>query len=159
MKKLVLFLSVLFIACMGLFAQDTLSLSGVITQGTAVYNASVGYSGSFRILFFAAVLGVLLRTMLVTIKGIKSTTNGSPLKFAFSYWIADNALPKIATILTLVISSGFLGNLPTGLWAYVLFAALGLIIGYFLDYIYNFLQNINPKASAPKQVEAATPTK
>jgi hypothetical protein len=147
MKNFILFLTLLFFTGLAVLAQsDTvLNLPNVSTQVSNVIAAQSGHDLTWKILFFAAIAGVLIRIIITTIKGVKSQTNNSPLQFAFSYWVKDNILPKVATILTFIISSNFLIKLPTGIVSYIIFGVIGLILGYFLDWIYSILKGLIPK--------------
>jgi hypothetical protein len=149
MKKLFSFMFcfiTLFALAIPIFSQTDTIVNGnnVVTQVGNVVAAQVGQNLSWKILFFAAIAGVLIRIVTSTIKGIKNKTNGSPLQFAFSYWIKDNILPKIATVLTFILTSNFIIKLPGGWLSYIIFGAIGLIAGYFLDYVYSLLKGLIP---------------
>jgi hypothetical protein len=150
MKKLLVLLSMCLLTVIvsaAMFAQvdTTLSLTSVSGQVSSVIQATTGHNLTYNILFLAAIAGVLTRIVYSTVKGVKSKFNGSPLQFAWSYWIKDNALPKIVTTLSFILSFSLLSNLPSGLIAYLIYGAIGFILGLFLDWITDILKSISPK--------------
>jgi hypothetical protein len=147
--KLILLISIAAMVCAISFAQQDTSLTvGNVTEqvGKVIQTAS-GHDLTWKIMLFSAIAGALIRIIYTTIKGVKNPVNDTPIKFIFAYWVKDNALPKIATVLTFVVSFNILSKLPEGIVAYIVFGAIGLIIGLFVDLIYDLLKGISPKIS------------
>lgn len=136
MKKMIVFL-VCILGCIGLFAQaDTLlNLPNVLNQATQAYNDSLNLPIAGKIFFFAAIIGTLLRIILSTYEGVKSTTNNSPMQFTFSYWIKDNCNAKIVVILTFATTYHVFDKISAGIGADIVFGISGLVMGFFIDYI------------------------
>lgn len=150
MKKLFCFLSMitlLILSAIPLIAQSdtTLNFNNVSQQVTSVIQASAGHDLTWKIMLFSAIAGVLIRIVVTTMKGVKNQMNESPMQFAFSYWIKDNILPKITTLLTFIVSTNIFIKLPTGTLWYIIFGVIGLIAGLFLDWLTDVLKLISPK--------------
>lgn len=166
MKRLmfVLIMGMAFIlSTTSLFAQDTIpSIGGVINQGVQVLQASKEYSTIWNILFWSTFAGVFISIIFQTVKGVKNSNNGSPMVFAWKYWIKDNALPKIATVLGFLIGNQYitelLSKLPAGIVTYIIVGAIGIILGWFLDWITDALKVISPKVSVA-EIDPSTPPK
>lgn len=163
MKKIkFLFFGLLFILAFSIqnFAQDVqnttdtvlvqsndtvLNAGNVINQANDIVQATKGQNTTWIIMLFAAVLGVIVRIVYSTIKGVKNSKNNSPMQFMFTYWVKDNALPKITTVLTFILGSGLTVKLPTGAVAYVILGLIAFICGYFIDYVVDILKTLNKK--------------
>ena len=130
-----------------MFAQsDTvLNIGNVSNQVGNVVQATTGHDWTWKIMLFSAIAGVIVRIFYTTVKGVKNSTNGTPMQFAFSYWVKDNILPKITTLLTFIVSSSIMIKLPTGLWSYIIFGAMAFIGGLFIDWLTEVLKVISPK--------------
>jgi hypothetical protein len=149
MKKLLGFLSIFLLILIGmpLFAvsDTTLNVGNVSQQVSNIVQASSGHDLTWKIMFFSAIAGVLIRIIYTTVKGVKNRVNGSPMQFAFSYWVKDNILPKITTLLAFIISTNILIKLPSGTWGYIIFGILGFIGGLFIDWLTEALKLLSPK--------------
>jgi hypothetical protein len=151
MKKFILGLLSLFLFAMvfaiPVLAQpDTvLNVGNVSTQVSSIIQTSIGHDLTWEIMFFAAIGGVLIRIIYTTVKGVKNSGNGSPMQFAFSYWVKDNILPKITTLLAFILSTNIMIKLPTGIGAYIIFGAIGLSCGLFIDWLTDLLKVLSPQ--------------
>jgi hypothetical protein len=122
-----------------------LNAGNVINQANDIVQATKGQSTTWIIMLICAVFGVIVRIFYSTYKGVKNTSNSSPMQFMFTYWVKDNALPKITTILTFIVGSGFTVKLPTGIVAYVILGLIAFVCGLFIDYIADILKTLNKK--------------
>jgi hypothetical protein len=151
MKNFLLGLLSVFILTMAfgisvLAQSDTvLNVGNVANQVTSVVQASAGHDLTWKIMFFAAIGGVIVRIIYTTVKGVKNSANGSPMQFAFSYWIKDNILPKITTLLAFILSTNIMVKLPSGIGTYIIFGALAFIGGLFIDWLTDVLKVISPQ--------------
>jgi len=132
-------------------AQDTIpSIGGALNEVQNVVAASKEYAATWQVMFWCVLGGVLSSIIYQTIKGVKNTTNGSPMAFAWKYWIQDNALPKIATVLGFIIGNSYLtallAKLPNGTISLIVTGVVGYAIGWFLDWVTDFLKVISPKS-------------
>lgn len=123
--------------------EDTvLNVANVTNQVNEVIAYQAGHNLTWKILFFAMLSGILIRIIITTIEGVKSRVNKSPMQFAFSYWVKDNILSKIASVMTIILSTSIIEKLPVGVVAYIVFGLIGLLAGYFLDWVYNSLRKL-----------------
>jgi hypothetical protein len=150
MKKLFCFLSMFFITVLvGLtvFSQsDTvLNFPNVSSQVGNVIQAATGQTLTWKIMLFSAIAGVLVRIVYTTYWGVKNTFNGTPVQFMFSYWVKDNILPKITTLLAFILSTNLSVKLPEGVWSYIIFGVSAFLAGLFIDWLTEFLKVLSPK--------------
>jgi hypothetical protein len=150
MKKLFLLFNLILIS-VGIFCQiDTSNvLNGVVQQATQIAKEASGQDISWKILVFGSILGFLVHTIIDTIKGIKNGTNGTPVKFIWKYWIADNGYAKITTLVSLFIGSSWFSKIPVGTGGYIIMGVLAIASGFFLDKLTQFM-NIDPKTTIIK---------
>lgn len=105
--------------------------------------------------FFFAFLGLLIRTGIRTKSGIKNNKNGTPEKFNWIYWIRDNVLTKLSSMMfifvvifvTLRFSMDWFGQYPS--------MAFSFVVGLGIDYFIEFLKKIQPKLSILKPSQPA----
>lgn len=96
----------------------------------------------YILLLIGYFVGFVLRTIYDTLHGIKNKFNGSPITFIFSYWIKDNSLQKLAGILSILPISQVLSKfaITDQLIYKILFVVFGLILGWAIDTIYDWLK-------------------
>jgi hypothetical protein len=156
MKKsiliLVIGLGLAFIgSAINCIAQDTIpSIGGALNEIQNTVAASKEYASTWQVMFWCTLAGVLSSIIYQTIKGVKNATNGSPITFAWKYWVKDNALPKIATVLGFLIGNSYLtallAKLPNQTIFLIVTGLVGYAIGWFLDWVTDFLKVISPKS-------------
>lgn len=147
MKTKTLF-SLLLIALLSLFAipafsQQTPSLTDVITAFLPPQELWQ------KIMWFAMIVGVVVRIVFNTYKGITDDFNGSPMSFSFVYWLKDNILPKLVHVLFFIGAAKVQFNftLPNNIWLNIGLSLIGFLIGIWLDAILDLLKRVNPKRS------------
>jgi len=153
MKKFLFVCSVLlsFLA-VGLFAQEAVPVTPEEIGGQVadVLNSFLGKDLAFKILLGSAIAGTIVHIVYSTYKGV-TESDTSPFKFVLWYWIKDNVLAKLVTVLTFVSSTEILttlfAKLPAGWIFYVITGLIGFLIGYFLDYFTSFLKKNIPAKS------------
>lgn len=142
--KFFLIVSLLFISITA-FCQDTTQM--VFNQVPTIVKDIAANNTSFKVMIICAIVGFVLHTFYSTWKGVNSLKNGTPVKFILSYWIKDNAYPKLISIISIISGSAVLQNLlPTGITGLIILGVISLITGVALDWITQFL-NMDPKQS------------
>lgn len=154
MKKFIIaFFSFSLLFVGSLFAQDpdtTLTLGNVVGEVQAIAANAAGQDLLFNILYYSAILGALVHTVLWTKEGIKNSTS-SPYSMAWGYWLRQNYTTKIASLAILVYPSKLfawlLGKLPDGWVTYVVIGVAGILAGYFVDFILSRFKKLIPKTA------------
>jgi hypothetical protein len=149
MKSKIFFLISLLFLSIGAFCQsDTLQL--VVNQSGQIAKDIIAGDLAFKVMIVCAIIGFLAHTFYDTKKGIKSTVNGTPFKFVLNYWLADNAYPKLISLVTIISGSAFLDKLlPSGTIGIIILGILSFIGGILLDWLTQWL-NIDPKKTVVK---------
>ena len=155
MKKNILILVIglglaFLVTAINCIAQDTIpSIGGTLFEAQKALAASKEYEATWQVMFWCTLAGVISSIIYQTIKGIKNKTNGSPMTFAWKYWIKDNALPKIAAILGFLIGNTYitalLAKLPNNTIFLIVTGVIGYAIGWFLDWLTDVLKIMSPQ--------------
>jgi hypothetical protein len=152
MKKSILLTMFIILCSLCIYAQtDTLK---VVTSGWDEFKANifgdkltlVGYASCY----FFTLIGLFLRWRFTTIKAINNNLR-TPEKFSLKYWITDNLLPKLLSIMTtgiiificLRFAFEWFGYFPSMLFA--------LIIGIGFDWFYDFIKSKMPDVNKAKE--------
>jgi hypothetical protein len=145
MKKWFLFVGfILFSICLIAQIDTNNVINGVVQNAGQIAKDAAGQSIAWKILVFGSIFGFLVHTVINTIEGIKSDTNGSPIKMSWKYWIADNGYAKITTLVSIFIGSNWFAKIPTGTTGYIIMGVLAVVAGFFLDKLTQFM-NVDPK--------------
>jgi hypothetical protein len=148
MKTFFILCTLLFVAVFTAFCQVAVDSTSVVFQAAQIAKAAAAAQGvASKVMFFSALIGVIVRIVIDTWSGVTNPSNGTPIKFIFSYWVKDNALPKIATLVILLttVLAGF--KLPTGVIGMVITGIIAFVGGVFIDYVTDVLKNWSPKVA------------
>jgi len=153
MKKLILlsFFACLMFATYNTFAQDPVPVPTDTTQVVVPDVQDVpadNQATATTIMTACAIAGALFRIIVQTAKGIKNPNNDSPTSFEFGYWIKDNLLPKIMVILTFILTLTAPFKLPDSTIGIVVLGIIALVVGYFIDLLSDWMQNLSPKVKS-----------
>jgi hypothetical protein len=98
------------------------------------------------LLWLSMAAGAFLRLIISTYQGWKNNPN-TPVKLDLSYWWKDNLQPKIAVILTIFTGFKVIDQykLAETTWGVVILCLVCAIVGWFIDWAYEFLTRINQK--------------
>lgn len=99
----------------------------------------ISYVSAFIFSFF----GMFIRWYVRTKSGILHNEN-SPHSFSFSYWIRDNILPKLTSILSTIIIIFISLRFSVEIFSVPVSMLFAFLIGLSFDYVFEKIQNLKP---------------
>lgn len=89
------------------------------------------------------IIGSFIRWYWKTYDAVKNNPN-TPNKFSFSYWLKDNALPKLAGLVTNLMVVFVCLRFSVELFNIPFSMLLALGVGLLFDWFFDFLKNLQP---------------
>jgi hypothetical protein len=85
------------------------------------------------LLTLCAFAGIIIRTIIVTVRGVKNKNNGTPASFDPLFWLKDNALNKITSAVAIIMVFSVKIPIVDGPWKVALLCVASATVGYFID--------------------------